>query len=100
MQNLPPKWLWAIAIAGCLAAISLAVIHFREKPPLLPQAVRYQIRLPDKVTFTSGGTFSVSPDGRHVAFSASGSWRQPLSLGAGISDALEARELPDTTHGA
>ena len=91
-----PKWLWAIAIAGCLAAISLAVIHFREKPPVPPQAVRYH-RLPDKVTFTAGGTFTF-PGRRHAAFPAVGPgsgaavWVQDL-------DALEAHELPDTSTG-
>jgi eukaryotic-like serine/threonine-protein kinase len=93
-----PKWLWGIAIAGCLAAATLAVIHFREKPPAAPDVVRYQIRLPEKVTFSRSETLSLSPDGRHVAFSAigpdgnAGVWVQDL-------DAEEARALPDTGTG-
>ena len=93
-----PKWLWSVAIVGCLAASALAVIHFREKPPGPPPAVHYQIRLPDRVSFTSGGTFTVSPDGRRVAFSAVGPSGAP-AVWVQDMDALEARELPDAATG-
>ena len=93
-----PKWLWCIAIAGSLAAAALAVIHFREKPAVEPDVIRYQIRLPEKTTFTRSESLSLSPDGRHVAFSGigpdgkTGVWLQDL-------DAEEARALPDTDTG-
>ncbi|MGC1188610.1 MAG: protein kinase [Candidatus Acidiferrales bacterium] len=89
-----PKWLWAVAIAACLAAAALATMRFREKPPIAPEVVRYQIRLPENVWFTQTASFALSPDGRHIAFSAIGSdgspaiWMQDL-------DGSEARELPD-----
>ncbi len=96
--NSGPVWLWAVATAGCLAAVILAVLHFREKPAVRQEPVSYQIRLPDKVTFSQSGNFTISPDSRHIAFSASGPdgvssvWIQDLG-------ALEARPLPDTVTG-
>ncbi len=97
-QNAPsaPKWLWAIAIAGCLATVGfggIAAIHLREKPPAAPQAMRFQVRLPDKVVFTRSAHVVLSPDGRRVVFPAIGSdghtglWVQDL-------DADQARQIP------
>ncbi len=90
---------WTLAGACALAAVALAAIHFREKPSAPPAVARFQIRLPEDARFTSGGTFTLSPDGQHIAFSAvnakgrSGVWIQDL-------DALEARELSATYTGA
>jgi eukaryotic-like serine/threonine-protein kinase len=90
---------WALAAVCALAAIALAAIHFREKPVTPPAVARFQIRLPEDVKFTAGGTFALSPDGLHVAFSAvntkgrAGVWIQDL-------DAIEARELSATFTGA
>jgi serine/threonine protein kinase len=92
------RWPWAVAAAACLIAAGVALIHFREKPPAQPEVTRFQIRLPDNVTFTSTSTPALSPDGRHVAFTAfgpdgrAGLWLQDL-------DALEARADPDATAG-
>ena len=89
---------WAIAAVCALAAVALAAIHFSQKPPAPPAVARFQIRLPEDVKFTSGGTFALSPDGLHLAFSAvngkgqAGVWIQDL-------DALEARELSATFTG-
>ena len=55
-----------------LAALTVSVLHFREKPPVPPAPVRFQILLPENVSFTSSGGFTMSPDGRHAAFSAVG----------------------------
>ncbi len=93
----PSKLPWAVAAVFALAALAVAAWHLREKPPATP-AARFQIRLPEKVVFTSSGAFTLSPDGQHVAFSAVGAdnvprvWIQDL-------DALEARVLPDTFTG-
>jgi len=90
-----PRWLWAVTAAACIVAIGLAVIHFREKPAAAPEVIRFQIRLPDKVTFTRSAHPSLSPDGHRVAFPAVGPdghtavWVQDL-------DAEVARALPDT----
>ena len=95
-----PRWLWGVGAlaAMCLVAATLVVMGLLEKPPAAPEIVRFQVRLPDKVTFTSGASFALSPDGRHIAFSAfspdnnAGVWIQDL-------DATEARLIPDTATG-
>ena len=65
---------WAVAGAATLLAVALAwlsVVHFREVPPE-PEVVRFQITLPDEVSFTQFGVSSISPDGRKLAFAAFG----------------------------
>jgi len=90
-----PPWLWAVAAAACLVAAALAVLYFREKATPPPKSVRFQIRLPEKVAFTTSADLALSPDGHRVAFPAIGPdgrtavWVQDL-------DADEARALPDT----
>jgi eukaryotic-like serine/threonine-protein kinase len=69
-----PKMIWALGGAAALLALVLAgisFVHFRETPPA-PELVRFQITLPDDVSFTQFGVSTVSPDGRKVAFAAFG----------------------------
>jgi eukaryotic-like serine/threonine-protein kinase len=92
------RWPWLIAAAACLIAAALAIIHFREPAPPRPQITRFQIRLPENVAFTVAATPVLSPDSRHIAFTAfdpqghAGVWLQDV-------DALEARPLPDASTG-
>jgi serine/threonine-protein kinase len=65
-----PRLPWAVAAVFGLAALALAAIHFLGKPPARPAVSRFQIRLPGDAKFTLGAAFTISPDGRHVAFSA------------------------------
>ncbi len=84
-------WAVAVVVFG-LAALALAAIYILDKPPVRHAVSRFQIRLPVDAKFTTGGSFTISPDGRHVAFSAvnannrPGVWVQDL-------DALDAREI-------
>jgi Tol biopolymer transport system component len=94
----PSNFPWVIAAAFALAALALAAVHFREKPPAPPAATRFQIRLPENVAFTSSGPFNLSPDGRHIAFSAIGVGNPPRVWIQDL-DALEARVLPETYTG-
>ena len=56
----------------CAAGLAgLAFVHFRETPPA-SEVVRFQMPLPDDVSFTQFGVSSISPDGRKVAFAAFG----------------------------
>ncbi len=86
----------AVLFAGTLGVLSL--MHFREKAPAAPDPVRFQITLPDKVNFTATGSFSLSPDGKHLAFSAVGPDSHP---GVWIHEmnSLGARRLPDADTG-
>jgi len=88
--------------AAALFAIAFGVVsftHFREGRPAAGDPVRFQITLPDKVNFTATGSFSLSPDGKHLAFSALGADDHP---GVWIHDmnSLGARRLPDADTGS
>ena len=90
---------WLLAGICAVAAAGISIVHFREKLPASPPVSRFQIRLPENVRFTSSGGIVISPDGRHVAFSAStpdgrpAVWIQDL-------DAVEAHALPGTYTGS
>jgi len=64
---------WKAASVAAVATLALAVVsvvHFREKPPPMPELMRFEIVTPDKTTVQK---FAVSPDGRTIAFYALGS---------------------------
>ncbi len=94
----PSKWPWVVAAAFALGALALAAVHFREKPPAPPAVARFQVRLPEKVIFTSSGAFALSPDGRHAAFSAIGEDKVPRVWIQDL-DSLEARVIRDSYTG-
>ena len=83
-------------IGGAIVALLLAVLtpiayqHFRERRPM-PDRMRFNVA--PTVEFAPPGNFSVSPDGRHIAFAGRGPdgiarlWIRSL-------DSLEARPLP------
>jgi Tol biopolymer transport system component len=85
----PLRWMAASAVLA-LAAASLAFVHFRETSSPAP-TVRFTISAPDKAVFARW--MALSPDGRHLAFSATGQdgtshiWIRSL-------DSLEARPVP------
>jgi len=89
---------WVVAAVLGIAVLGFAIFYLRQKPAALPEVMRFEIRVPDKVTFASSGTFALSPDGRHLAFSARSPdgtprvWVQDM-------DALEARQLTNTYTG-
>jgi serine/threonine protein kinase len=65
------SWPWIAATAICgVALAAISAFHFREKSPAPPDLMRFQIRLPPNVRLELGGTVSLSPDGRHIAFPA------------------------------
>src|SRR5580704_2198327 len=61
VERAPSRWPWAAAALFALAALALAAIHLREKPPAPPPPARFQIRLPEGVRFVSAGSFVLSP---------------------------------------
>ena len=79
----------ATAAAFAAAAIVLGAIHFGEKPAAAP-LVRFSIAAPEKTTFNQW--LALSPDGRHLAFTATGAdslmriWIRSL-------DSVEARPV-------
>ncbi len=86
------RWLWpAIAALFVLTTGALAFVHFREKPPELTP-MRFEMALPPK---SSLATFTISPDGRKLAFNVRGA-NGRSALWLRMMDSLEARELPGT----
>jgi Tol biopolymer transport system component len=84
-------WLAWGAAALLLATLApLAYQHVRERPAA-PSAVRFQI--PPTVEFAGPGNFSLSPDGRHLAFAGRGS-DGIARLWIRTMDSLEVRPLP------
>jgi eukaryotic-like serine/threonine-protein kinase len=82
----------AVAAAFALIAAALAFVHFREKPAV-KELVRFEISAPANATL--GSTFAVSPDGRKIAFIATGADRKPM-LWVRSLDSEEARPLTGT----
>jgi len=97
-RMLAARWAWGVAALACVIAAIFAWLFFRPKPRSAPEVVLFQIRLPDKVSFSVTGNFAISPNGQHIAFNAldasgrSSVWIQDL-------DAPEARPLTQTMTG-
>jgi eukaryotic-like serine/threonine-protein kinase len=89
----PKGAVYALTAVALLVLLALGVAGWmywsRSQPPA--QASRFEVAIPENVTFSQ--YVSVSPDGRKLAFNAtgehSGLWIRDL-------DALEWRQLPDT----
>ncbi len=89
-------WLaWGIVAVLLMALVLLAGRRFFEKPSISETPVRSQIALPENVTVDPSDSFSLSPDGRHLAFTAAGS-DGVLRLWIRTLDALQARQVPGT----
>jgi eukaryotic-like serine/threonine-protein kinase len=63
----PVRWLAAAALAGALLA-GAAVWVFRSPSPGIARTTRFHVSAPHDLRF---GQFALSPDGRHLAFTAS-----------------------------
>jgi Tol biopolymer transport system component len=86
---------WALFSVTLLALAALAIVHFRQKPAVPAEPVRFQVTPPDKSILTVGfGTpFALSPDGRHLAIVALGQDAR-LHLFIRDLDSLIARPVP------
>ena len=89
------RFLWPVCLAAAVFAVALAalaLIHFREKPPVA-DVVRFQIPAPEKSNINYGAY--LSPDGRRIVFSARGPNGQTV-LWVHSLDSLESRPLAGT----
>jgi len=82
---------WPAAAVFFLAAVALAVIHFREVPPE-QRVMRFFVAPPEKASIH---TFAISPDGRYLALAAT-TTDNKRSLWVRALDTLEAQPLPGT----
>ena len=81
---------WSVAGVATLALAIVSVVHFREKPPAPAASIRFQIQPPEGAD--AGTLFSMSPDGRKLAFIAGGRlWVHFLESG-------ESRNLTAANH--
>jgi len=89
------KLSYAVAAIAAFAAMAIAAVHFREKPPEA-RVVRATILPPEKTIFDVGGvgsnSIALSPDGRELAFTAK-STNGISQLYVRSLDALAARPL-------
>ena len=81
---------WAVAVLLLATLAPLAFRRVRERPPA-PGSIRFQVA--PTVEFAGPGNFSVSPDGRHLAFVGRGS-DGIARLWIRTMDSLEVRPLP------
>ena len=88
-----PGLAWGAAGLFLLGLVVIGTIHFREQPPATPGVQRFQIAVPDKMSLSGNGAFSVSPDGRTLAFGAIGA-DGVRSLWVQTEDSLAAKPLP------
>jgi hypothetical protein len=97
----PPRRVpWFLAGFGlaALAALVVAIVGFRETTPE-PTVTRFEIPLAEKARLLVGSRLAIAPDGRRIAFNATGAdghrmiWIRSL-------DSLEPRVLAGTEDGA
>ncbi len=81
---------WVTAGIVAMIAAALAFVHFREKPPAVPDIKRYQIPLKGSVAGAPFLEFAVSPDGRNLAYITRGGG---IQLGIQSLDSIEPRAL-------
>jgi Tol biopolymer transport system component/predicted Ser/Thr protein kinase len=93
------RWVWpGVATVVTIALAALGFVHFREKPPEA-RVVRFQIGPPASDVTMLFPQFSVSPDGRKVAFSAGGTRRGQASFWIRSLDTQEPRPLDIVREG-
>jgi len=84
-------WVWPAVALLALIALGVAGWMFWLRTQQPAQTSRFEVALPENVTFSQ--YVSVSPDGRKLAFNATGEHR---GLWIRDLDALEWRQLPGT----
>ena len=86
---------WSAAAVFLAAASAIAIVHFREKAPTTPEAIRFEIPLPPSINEPLGLPFSISPDGHRLAslgFGPDGRFHFHIRA----LDSLEYHDVPDT----
>jgi hypothetical protein len=90
--------LWLIPTAVAMMALLALTLVYLRKPVTDRVAISATIRPPDKTSFDFALTASLSPEGTHMAFSATSEdgktqlWIRPLN-------GTEAQPLPGTING-
>ena len=86
------RWLWpAIAALFAIGFGTVSWMYFHAQPAAA-QRIQFQLAPPNRQTIPLGSAFAVSPDGRHLAFAATGE-DKVTRLWIRSLDSLEARPL-------
>ncbi len=85
---------WLAAAAGLAIAATIGILWLRQPKPAPPQLISLDLQVPEDVQF--GNYIAISPDGRTVAFLASGGGDGRLRLWVRPLDAPNARALAGT----
>jgi dipeptidyl aminopeptidase/acylaminoacyl peptidase len=85
---------WSVAALAIACALGVSYIHFREKPPI-NKITRFEIPAPAGANFATVPGPVVSPDGRKIAFIATGADRRAMVWVRSL-DTEEARPLTGT----
>ena len=93
------RYAWAVAGVFSIAALALAIVHFREPGPDA-RIYRFSVLPPEGAILGANQeeSFALSPDGRHLVFAATEAGKSGLFLRP--LDSLEARPLPGTEGAA
>ncbi|MFI5357690.1 Serine/threonine protein kinase [Candidatus Sulfopaludibacter sp. SbA6] len=94
-----PRMGWvaiAVAVVAVAFAAAIALVHFREEPPVAETA-RFEIAPPPSAQFTC--CLSISPDGRKIVFTAQKSTDARPNLWVRALDAVEAKVLVQNVTG-
>jgi serine/threonine protein kinase len=89
------KLWYAMTALFILTTLVLAAVVLLNYRPRESAVTRFQIAPPDKTTFDSGDTISISPDGRKIAFSARDETGKTMLWVRGL-DTITARPLQGT----
>jgi len=87
--------LWPAAAALLAVALAALVLYDRRTPPPAPTS-RFQISIPENMTFAETGFFALSPDGRKLAFLAVQNHERQIWIRT--MDSLEVHPLPGTNN--
>jgi hypothetical protein len=94
-RNLFDRLGWVAAALLLAATLVLAILYFRRAEPRA-ETMRFILPAPEKTDYR--GELALSPNGRHLAFVATGASGKSLWVRA--LDSVEARELPGTDDAA
>jgi serine/threonine protein kinase/Tol biopolymer transport system component len=85
---------WVVAaVTGVLLLASLIAAYMRKKP-VEPEQVRFQIPIPDKLNTYWYDLLAISPDGKHIAFTAAANAHENQRLFVRPLNAETATEIP------
>jgi Tol biopolymer transport system component len=85
---------WAVAGVMTMVAAMAGALYLRQPAPAPAEVARFEFTLPDDAAF--GGQISIAPDGRTIAFSATGGGEARRRLWVRDLGSVQARPLAGT----